>query len=145
GQMIADVPLGAFLSGGVDSSGVVAMMAGIAPDHVNTFSISFGERDHDESPYAAAMAARYDTKHKTREVNPESFDLLDRLGGIYDEPFGDSSALPTLQLCAMTRENVTVALSGDGGDELFAGYRRYLWHTREERIRDLVPGRLRAP
>ena len=145
GQLISDVPLGAFLSGGVDSSGVVAMMAGIAPDRVNTFSISFGERDHDESPYAAAMAARYNTKHKTRQVDPESFDLLDRLGAIYDEPFGDSSALPTLQLCAMTRESVTVALSGDAGDELFAGYRRYLWHSREERIRDCVPAALRGP
>jgi asparagine synthase (glutamine-hydrolysing) len=145
GQTIADVPLGAFLSGGVDSSGVVAMMAGVAPERVNTFSISFGERDHDESPYATAMAARYDTRHRSREVNPESFDLVDRLGAIYDEPFGDSSALPTLQLCAMTREHVTVALSGDAGDELFAGYRRYLWHAREERIRSLVPAALRAP
>jgi asparagine synthase (glutamine-hydrolysing) len=145
GQSIADVPLGAFLSGGVDSSGVVAMMAGVAPDRVNTFSIAFGEKSHDESPYAAAMAARYNTKHRTHEVNPESFDLLARLGGIYDEPFGDSSALPTLQLCAMTRESVTVALSGDAGDELFAGYRRYLWHAREERMRRLVPAAIRAP
>lgn len=144
GQTIADVPLGAFLSGGVDSSGVVAMMAGVAPDQVNTFSIAFGERDHDESPYSSAMAARYNTRHRSREVNPESFDLVDRLGAIYDEPFGDSSALPTLQLCAMTREFVTVALSGDAGDELFAGYRRYLWHAREERIRGLVPAKLRS-
>lgn len=145
GQTIADVPLGAFLSGGVDSSGVVAMMAGVAPDQVNTFSISFGERDHDESPYATAMATRYNTKHRSHEVNPESFDLVDRLGGIYDEPFGDSSALPTLQLCSMTRDYVTVALSGDAGDELFAGYRRYLWHSREERIRRLVPSAIRSP
>lgn len=144
GQTIADVPLGAFLSGGVDSSGVVAMMAGVAPDQVNTFSIAFGERDHDESPYSMAMAARYNTHHRSREVNPESFDLVDRLGGIYDEPFGDSSALPTLQLCAMTREFVTVALSGDAGDELFAGYRRYLWHAREEKVRNMVPAALRS-
>ncbi len=145
GQTIADVPLGAFLSGGVDSSGVVAMMAGIAPDQVNTFSIAFGERDHDESPYSSAMAQRYNTHHRSRQVNPESFDLVDRLGGIYDEPFGDSSALPTLQLCAMTREYVTVALSGDAGDELFAGYRRYLWHAREEKVRRLLPAALRGP
>jgi asparagine synthase (glutamine-hydrolysing) len=145
GQTIADVPLGAFLSGGVDSSGVVAMMAGVAPHQVNTFSIAFGERDHDESPYSTAMARRYNTHHRSREVNPESFDLVDRLGGIYDEPFGDSSALPTLQLCAMTREYVTVALSGDAGDELFAGYRRYLWHAREERVRRLLPAALRSP
>ncbi|HYM33020.1 MAG TPA: XrtA/PEP-CTERM system amidotransferase [Candidatus Cybelea sp.] len=145
GQMVADVPLGAFLSGGVDSSGVVAMMAGIAPEHVNTFSISFGERAFDESRYADAMAKRYGTNHRSRRVDPDQFDLVDSLARIYDEPFGDSSALPTLRLSAMTREHVTVALSGDGGDELFAGYRRYLWHAREERVRRIVPAALRGP
>jgi len=123
-RMIADVPLGAFLSGGVDSSGVVALMAGLKPDPVSTFSIAFGTKGWDESRYATAIAARYHTEHHVKEVDPNSFDLLERLATIYDEPFGDSSAMPTFRVCAMARENVTVALSGDGGDEVFAGYRR---------------------
>jgi asparagine synthase (glutamine-hydrolysing) len=144
-RMIADVPLGAFLSGGVDSSGVVAMMAGLKADPVSTFSIAFGARGWDESAYAAKIAERYHTDHHVRDVDPNSFDLLDRLATIYDEPFGDSSAMPTLRVCAMARENVTVALSGDGGDEVFAGYRRYRWHCFEERVRRVVPGSLRGP
>ena len=144
-RMIADVPLGAFLSGGVDSSAVVAMMAGLQAEPVSTFSISFGTKGFDESPYAAMIAGRYDTDHHLRAVDPNSFDLLDRLAAIYDEPFGDSSALPTLRVCAVARENVTVALSGDGGDEVFAGYRRYRWHCVEERVRRIVPQGLRGP
>ncbi|MBV9376135.1 MAG: amidotransferase 1, exosortase A system-associated [Alphaproteobacteria bacterium] len=138
-RMIADVPLGAFLSGGVDSSGVVAMMAGLQTGPVSTFSIAFGTKGWDESAYAAEIARRYRTDHHVREVDPNSFDLLDRLATIYDEPFGDSSAIPTFRVCAMARENVTVALSGDGGDEVFAGYRRYRWHCFEEQVRRLVP------
>src|SRR5271167_692691 len=144
-RMVADVPLGAFLSGGVDSSAVVAMMAGLQAEPVSTFSISFGTKGFDESPYAAMIAGRYDTDHHLRAVDPDSFDLLDRLAAIYDEPFGDSSALPTLRVCAVARENVTVALSGDGGDEVFAGYRRYRWHCFEERVRRIVPASLRHP
>jgi asparagine synthase (glutamine-hydrolysing) len=144
-RMIADVPLGAFLSGGVDSSGVVAMMAGLKADPVSTFSIAFGVRGWDESAYAAAIAARYGTNHHVREVDPNSFDLVDRLASIYDEPFGDSSAMPTFRVCAMARENVTVALSGDGGDEVFAGYRRYRWHCSEDRVRRLLPQSVRGP
>jgi asparagine synthase (glutamine-hydrolysing) len=144
-RMIADVPLGAFLSGGVDSSAVVAMMAGLQAEPVSTFSISFGTKGFDESPYAAMIAERYDTDHHLRAVDPDSFDLLDRLAAIYDEPFGDSSALPTLRVCAVARENVTVALSGDGGDEVFAGYRRYRWHCVEERLRRVIPRGLRGP
>ena len=144
-RMIADVPLGAFLSGGVDSSAVVAMMAGLQAEPVSTFSISFGTKGFDESPYAAMIAERYDTDHHLRAVDPDSFDLLDRLAAIYDEPFGDSSALPTLRVCAVARENVTVALSGDGGDEVFAGYRRYRWHCVEERLRRVIPQGLRGP
>lgn len=144
-RMIADVPLGAFLSGGVDSSGVVAMMAGLKADPVSTFSVAFGAKGWDESAYAAEMAERYRADHHVREVDPNSFDLLDRLATIYDEPFGDSSAMPTFRVCAMARENVTVALSGDGGDEVFGGYRRYRWHCFEERVRKVVPARLRRP
>jgi asparagine synthase (glutamine-hydrolysing) len=144
-RMIADVPLGAFLSGGVDSSAIVAMMAGLSPRPVGTFSIAFGAAGFDESAYAATIAQRYQTDHHVREVNPNSFDLLDRLATIYDEPFGDSSALPTLRVCAAARESVTVALSGDGGDEVFAGYRRYRWHCFEERLRRVLPQRLRGP
>jgi len=144
-RMIADVPLGAFLSGGVDSSGVVAMMAGLKSDPVSTFSIAFGAKGWDESAYAAEIARRYRTDHHVREVNPDSFDLLDRLATIYDEPFSDSSAIPTFRVCATARENVTVALSGDGGDEVFAGYRRYRWHCFEERVRRVVPMGLRRP
>ena len=142
-RMIADVPLGAFLSGGVDSSGVVAMMAGLQPCPVSTFSIAFGSKGWDESVYAAEIAKRYQTEHHVRQVDPNSFDLVDRLATIYDEPFGDSSAIPTFRVCAMARENVTVALSGDGGDEAFAGYRRYRWHFLEEQVRRMVPQGLR--
>jgi asparagine synthase (glutamine-hydrolysing) len=144
-RMIADVPLGAFLSGGVDSSGVVAMMAGLTPQAVSTFSISFGAKGWDESAYAAQIARRYGTDHHVKAVDPDSFDILDRLATIYDEPFGDSSAIPTLRVCAAAREHVTVALSGDGGDEVFAGYRRYRWHCLEERVRRLVAGPVRRP
>jgi asparagine synthase (glutamine-hydrolysing) len=99
-RMIADVPLGAFLSGGVDSSGVVAMMAGLKPDPVNTFSIAFGAKGWDESSYAAEIAKRFRTDHHLKEVDPNSFDLLERLATIYDEPFGDSSAMPTFRVCS---------------------------------------------
>ena len=143
-RMIADVPLGAFLSGGVNSSAVVAMMAGLEAAPVSTFSIAFGAAGFDESDYAAAIAERYRTSHHLRAVDSNSFDLVDRLATIYDEPFGDSSAMPTFRVCAMARETVTVALSGDGGDELFAGYRRYRWHHYEDRMRRLLPGRLRT-
>jgi asparagine synthase (glutamine-hydrolysing) len=144
-RMIADVPLGAFLSGGVDSSGVVATMAGLRPQPVRTFTISFGASGFDESAHAAVVARRYATDHRVRAVDPDCFDLIDGLAQVYDEPFGDSSALPTLQVCAMARENVTVALSGDGGDEVFGGYRRYRWHRFEERWRRALPQGLRGP
>jgi len=144
-RMIADVPLGAFLSGGVDSSSVVAMMAGLSADPVNTCSIGFGTPEYDESAYAAKIAERYGTRHHVRQIDPDSFDLVDRLATFYDEPFADSSAIPTYRVCALARERVTVALSGDGGDEVFAGYRRYRWHHYEEQVRRRIPSALRAP
>jgi asparagine synthase (glutamine-hydrolysing) len=139
------VPLGAFLSGGVDSSAVVAMMAGISAEPVNTCSISFGDRDYDESRFAQQVAERYRTNHRVERVDPDDFSLVDRLAWLYDEPYADSSALPTYRVCELARRQVTVAMSGDGGDENLAGYRRYRWHTYEERVRSLLPLALRRP
>ncbi|MCK6369910.1 MAG: amidotransferase 1, exosortase A system-associated [Gammaproteobacteria bacterium] len=144
-RMIADVPVGAFLSGGVDSSGVVAMMARSSSRPVNTCSISFGDRAFDESRFAARVAEALGTEHFVETVDPNDFALVDRLAGIYDEPFADSSALPTYRVCELARKRVKVALSGDGGDEVFAGYRRHRWHMNEERIRGLLPYALRRP
>jgi asparagine synthase (glutamine-hydrolysing) len=144
-HLMSEVPLGAFLSGGVDSSAVVAMMAHVSDDRVNTCSIRFGESEFDESRYAAEVAERYHTNHFSAFVDPDDFELLDRLASLYDEPFADSSAMPTYRVSELARKRVTVALSGDGGDESFGGYRRYRWHTYEERVRGLVPEELRAP
>lgn len=144
-RMIAEVPLGAFLSGGVDSSVVVATMAGLSKDPVNTCSISFGDPKFNESEYAQMVAEQYATRHQVGQVDPDDFDLLDKLADIYDEPYADSSAIPTYRVCELARRNVTVALSGDGGDENFAGYRRHRWHMLEERVRGRVPGFLRRP
>ncbi len=144
-RMIAEVPLGAFLSGGVDSSAVVAMMAQAQQEPVNTCSIGFDVAAFDESSYALQVAERYHTQHHVKRVDPNDFDLIDRLAALYDEPFADSSALPTYRVCQLARERVTVALSGDGGDENFAGYRRYRWHMNEERLRGLLPRTIRRP
>jgi len=144
-RMVADVPLGAFLSGGVDSSAVVAMMAGLSGEPVNTCSISFGDPRYNEAHFAQKVADRYHTRHRVEQVDPDDFSLLDRLVGLYDEPYADSSALPTYRVCELARKEVTVALSGDGGDENLAGYRRYRWHAYEERVRGIVPGVLRVP
>jgi asparagine synthase (glutamine-hydrolysing) len=144
-RMIAEVPLGAFLSGGVDSSAVVTMMSGLSNEPVNTFSISFGDPKYNESVYAAQVASQYQTDHRVEQVNPDDFDLIDQLAGLYDEPYADSSAMPTYRVCELARKNVTVALSGDGGDENLAGYRRYRWHMNEERIRGKIPLSIRKP
>ncbi|MGR9053108.1 MAG: XrtA/PEP-CTERM system amidotransferase [Gammaproteobacteria bacterium] len=144
-RMVADVPLGAFLSGGVDSSGVVAMMAGLSEQPVNTCSISFGDPAYNESKYAKAVAERYHTAHRVEQVDPDDFHLVDRLAGLYDEPYADSSALPTFRVCELAKKQVTVVLSGDGGDENLAGYRRYRWHTYEDRMRSLLPDSIRKP
>lgn len=144
-RLVADVPLGAFLSGGVDSSAVVAMMAGLSERPVNTCSISFGDPAFNESGYAGQVAGRFQTHHRVGQVDADDFSLIDRLAGLYDEPYADSSALPTFRVCELARREVTVALSGDGGDETLAGYRRYRWHTYEERVRSLIPAGLRRP
>ncbi|MEM7254705.1 MAG: XrtA/PEP-CTERM system amidotransferase [Pseudomonadota bacterium] len=138
-RLVSEVPLGAFLSGGVDSSAVVAMMAGLNESAVNTCSISFGDPAFNESSFAAEVAKQYQTAHRVEEVDPDDFDLVGKLGALYDEPYADSSAMPTYRLCELARKKVTVALSGDGGDENFAGYRRYRWHTYEERVRSMMP------
>jgi asparagine synthase (glutamine-hydrolysing) len=144
-RMIAEVPLGAFLSGGVDSSAVVAMMAGLSKDPVNTCSIGFDDPAFNESAFAQLVADRYHTNHRLEVVKSDDFDLIDTLARLYDEPYADSSAIPTYRVCQLARKHVTVALSGDGGDESFGGYRRYKLHLMEERMRAALPLGIRRP
>ena len=144
-RMVADVPLGAFLSGGVDSSAVVATMAGLSNTPVHTCAIGFDDPRFNESAFAQMVADRYHTDHRLEVVKGDDFDLIDTLAWLYDEPFADSSALPTYRVCQMARKHVTVALSGDGGDESLGGYRRYRMHLGEERVRNLLPHGLRRP
>lgn len=142
-RMIADVPLGAFLSGGVDSSAVVALMAEASRNAVKTCTIGFDETGHDERVYARVVAERFRTEHRTRTVAADDFQLIDTLVHHFDEPFADASALATYRVCELARETVTVALSGDGADEALAGYRRYRFHAAEERVRGLLPAAVR--
>lgn len=144
-RMVADVPLGAFLSGGVDSSSVVALMAEASREPVNTCSIGFDVAALDETSYARRIAEQFGTNHRERIVDPNDFGAVDLLAGMFDEPFADASALPTWRVCQLARENVTVALSGDGADEAFAGYRRQVFHAREEQVRSIFPRALRQP
>jgi asparagine synthase (glutamine-hydrolysing) len=144
-RMNSEVPLGAFLSGGVDSSAVVAKMAGLSTAPVNTCSIAFSDPAFDESSFAQQVADRYKTNHHVERVDSDDFDLIDTLASLYDEPYADSSAIPTYRVCQLARKRVTVALSGDGGDESFGGYRRYHFHLMEERLRAALPLALRGP
>ena len=144
-RLISEVPLGAFLSGGVDSSAVVASMAGLSEGPVNTCSIAFDDPKFNESEFARMVAERYRTNHRVETVGSDDFDLIDTLARLYDEPYADSSAIPTYRVCQLARKHVTVALSGDGGDETFGGYRRYRLHLMEERMRSALPAAIRQP
>ena len=144
-RMIAEVPLGAFLSGGVDSSAVVASMAGLSSSPVNTCSIGCDDPKFNESAFAQMVADRYRTDHFVQTVKSDDFDLIDTLARLYDEPYADSSAIPTYRVCQLARQRVTVALSGDGGDETFGGYRRYRMHLMEDRMRSALPAGIRQP
>jgi asparagine synthase (glutamine-hydrolysing) len=139
-RMISDVPLGAFLSGGVDSSAVVGLMARKAPGRVKTFSIGFTTKQFDETWYADLAAQHNRTDHHVETVTPSVHEAVEILAEHFDEPFADSSAIPMLYLSRMTRQHVTVALSGDGADELFGGYRRYFFGVLEEKLRRKFPG-----
>ncbi len=142
-RLIAEVPLGAFLSGGVDSSAVVAIMAQLLSEPVITNSIGFREETYSELPYAREVAKRFQTNHHEYIVTPEAIKIVDLLAYYFDEPFADSSAIPTYYVSKVARENVTVALSGDGGDENFAGYRRYYFDRLENKLRVYLPGLVR--
>jgi asparagine synthase (glutamine-hydrolysing) len=134
-RLMADVPLGGFLSGGIDSSIIVGLMCQEAGAGVHTFSMGFADRSYDELPYAREVATRLGTTHREERVTPDVVALAERLARAYDEPFGDVSSFPTYLLSALARRDVTVALSGDGGDELFAGYDHYQADRWAHRIR----------
>jgi len=130
-HMVSDVPVGAFLSGGIDSSAVVSAAAGLISRPLKTFSIGFSEPSYNELSFARQVAAQFGTDHHALTIGPDSFDQLDNLAWCLDEPFGDSSAIPTYMVSRLASESVKVVLSGDGGDELFAGYDKYLVEGRE--------------
>ncbi|MCE9635060.1 MAG: asparagine synthase (glutamine-hydrolyzing) [Planctomycetes bacterium] len=143
-QMVADVPVGGFLSGGVDSSTVISYMAEASAHPVVACSIGFSEGAYDERQYARTVAKHVGVDLREFLVEPQALDVVRKLAWHYDEPFGDSSSVPTYYVSKMAREHVTVALSGDGGDETFAGYRRYKFEAAEDRVRRMLPAGLRA-
>jgi asparagine synthase (glutamine-hydrolysing) len=142
-HLIADVPVGAFLSGGLDSSAVVATAAGLVDGPLRTFSVGFHEESFNELPYARGVAARFGTRHSEAVLVPDAVELLGELAHYYDEPFADPSALPTFLVCREASRSVKVALSGDGGDEAFGGYSRYVHDLREAAVRRRLPAWLR--
>jgi asparagine synthase (glutamine-hydrolysing) len=141
-RLIADVPLGAFLSGGVDSSAVVAVAAGLRSSRLDTFTIGFGGAE-DETAYAEQVAARYDTIQHSDTATLDYLQGARDLGRVFGEPFGDSSAIPTFSVCALASRHAKVAVSGDGGDEVLGGYRRYQWHRMTEAVRAWLPAGVR--
>jgi asparagine synthase (glutamine-hydrolysing) len=141
--LVAAEPLGPFLSGGVDSSSVVALMAESSRGPVKTCSIGFDVAALDETSYAEQVARLFATDHHARTVGADQFEAVDSLAAIFDEPFADASALPTWRVSQLARETVTVALSGDGADEAFGGYRRQVFQAHEERARSWLPASLR--
>lgn len=144
-RLVSDVPLGAFLSGGIDSSAIVALMAGVMGEPVKTFTIGFDDREgFDERPFARAVAERFGTEHYEEVAHPEAVELVERLVHHHDQPFGDSSAVPTYLLNEVAKRHVTVALSGDGGDEVFAGYERFAAGVAVDRV-VAVPRWFRSP
>ncbi len=144
-QMVADVPVGGFLSGGVDSSTIVSYMAETSARPVVACSIGSPEKEYDELDFARAVAKHVGADHRTEVVTPKALEVVEKLAWHYDEPFGDSSAVPTYYVSKMARRHVTVALSGDGGDECYGGYRRYRFDRAENRLRGMLPGFLRGP
>ena len=143
-RLMSDVPLGAFLSGGVDSSSIVAMMSHLMKRPVTTCSIGFEIKEYNEAVYARQIAEQFKSDHHEETVRPSAIEVLDKLVWHYDEPFADSSAIPTYYVSKVARHSVTVALGGDGGDESFAGYRRYMLDHYENRLRQYVPATLRS-
>ena len=144
-RLMSEVPLGAFLSGGVDSSSVVALMAGLLDGPVTTCSIGFEEEEFNELGYAKEIAERFSTSHHEHVVHADAVGVIEKLVWHYDEPFADSSAVPTYYVSKAAKEHVTVVLAGDGGDENFAGYRRYYFDQRENLVRGLLPASVRRP
>lgn len=143
-HLVTEVPLGSFLSGGVDSSAVVALIAGMSDQPVKTCSIGFDVAAYDETSYAQQVATRYHTLHDSKIVKADDFELIPQLAHFYDEPYADSSALATYRVCELARSKVTVCMSGDGADELLAGYRRYKLLMAEQQVRDKLPQWLRS-
>jgi asparagine synthase (glutamine-hydrolysing) len=142
-RLMSDVPLGAFLSGGIDSSSVVAMMTPLMNRAVTSCSIGFEEENYNESEYARLVAKQFGTDHHEQIVKPDAIDIVDKLAWHFDEPFADSSAIPTYYVSKVARQHVTVALGGDGGDENFAGYRRYRLDRFENKLRSYFPAGIR--
>ncbi len=142
-RLISDVPVGAFLSGGLDSSLIVALMAGMSDHPVKTFTVGFDHQEFDERDYAAEVAKRYGTEHHVEVVKPDAMGILPKLIERFGEPFFDASAIPTYYVSQIARKHITVALSGDGGDEVFAGYNHYRRLQKYERYRQRVPRPLR--